>query len=122
MIILAMMMLMMGLLLVLFVAYMAGKDTEEPFLFFIMLGGLAFLVMGSTLMYYSGTGELSMERLKTNSVYEVLSSAQDKGKYAVILREQDGHLAAYLLDKNPPNVFKAVDNENDPYQLFPPQK
>ncbi|MEK7463372.1 MAG: hypothetical protein AAB621_03365 [Patescibacteria group bacterium] len=84
---------------------------------------LLFIVAGSIMMYFHGVGKLlvlgDFIDLKPNAVYETLSSVQDDGKYIVILRN-DGQRIAYLLEKDPPSLFKYTGNPSNPYQLVIP--
>jgi len=114
-----------GFLVVLFafVKYCSSADILQ--LIVLAVSSAGFMVAALLTAYSSGSGELREGSLKPDAIYEVLSSAPDKGKYAVILREQDGHLVAHLLKNNPPKMFKYsndMSDANDPYLPFPPQK
>jgi len=94
-----------------------GKDNVVlcTLLIFVFLG------MGAFVAHESGTGKLSAYPLDQNAIYETLSSAPDgAGKYAVILKGQDGSLSAYVLAQDPPKMFKYTGDEKNPYQPFPP--
>ena len=67
-----------------------------------------------------GIGKILYGDLEKDAIYVTLSSAPaDNGKYAVICRLQNGELHAYLLDQNPPKVFKATGGKLRPFQQFP---
>lgn len=88
--------------------------------------GLAFftglLALISSLMtaYVLGTGNLLFLRLDDNAIYERVVAKEVDGKVVAILRKQNGNLFACELKKLPPPIFKMTDNENDPYQPYPP--
>ncbi len=98
--------------------YYGGQKNEGYSLFFL---GIFFTAMSLGFTYRCGTSNLkTFDDLKTNEIYEVASSVPEKGKWAVILRNQDGNLLAYILTQNPPKVFKKTNDRKNPYQPYPP--
>lgn len=91
----------------------------------IMLFGLDIYLIINALVWVSesGIGELAGHSLlKLNAIYETLSSVTDgQGRYVVILKEQNSHLIACLLDYYPPEIFKYPGDEKNPFQPFPPK-
>ena len=108
--------------LALFAAAMGGvwlKENDNLAGAMALFFASAFIVVGAVFTRDLGAGKLAKVSVLTeHAIYETLSSVPDNGKYAVILREWDrgGNLASYLLDKNPPKTFKAINDKNDPYQ------
>ena len=87
----------------------------------ILVVAAALIGLGALVAYVHGTGELSMHRLEQNAIYETLSSVPDgAGKYAVILKEQDGSLSAYVLAQDPPKMFKVTGEDRKIFEPFPP--
>ena len=86
----------------------------------LVVAAAALIGLGALVAYEHGTGELSIYRLEHNAIYETVSSTPDNGKYAVILREQDGSLSAYLMDQNPPKMFKVTGVDAKTFEPFPP--
>lgn len=87
----------------------------------LVVAAAALIGLGALVAYVHGTGELSMHRPEQNAIYETLSSVPDgAGKYAVILKEQDGSLSAYVLAQDPPKMFKVTGEDRKIFEPFPP--
>mgnify|MGYP001607576805 CR=1 FL=1 len=98
----------------------AMKNSDDSGALLCLFFSPIFIGMGAVITYGHGTGELSIYRLEHNAIYETVSSTPDNGKYAVILREQDGSLSAYLMDQNPPKMFKVTGVDAKTFEPFPP--
>lgn len=86
----------------------------------LLIAAIGCIMFAVSLTYDEGRGWLEHNSPRLNAVYETVASAPDgNGKYAAILRTQDGDLVAYLLERNPPPVFKVVRNATEPFQSFP---
>ena len=87
-------------------------------LFFV---SAVFVALGAFMAHENGTGELCIYSLKSNAIYETQSSVPDgAGKYAVILKERDGSLSAYILKQDPPKMFKVKDTPGGQiFEQFP---
>lgn len=114
-----------GIIAVIVVLILAFDRTGDSFNrgVVVIIFCLVLFIFGTCLENY-GEGilardNLPMNGLSENQVFETLSSKKVGKKYAVILRMPDGKLRAYLLDRNPPEVFKKSSNEKDPYPAYP---
>ena len=107
------------ILLEIFGSILLQKDTS-PFVLFAFAG---FFMIATGFIVIYGEGKegilLGTGRLKENAIYETVSSVPEKGKWVVVLRNQDGDLFAHLLDQNPPKVFKKTNDPKNPYQSYP---
>ena len=77
---------------------------------------------GILMAYDYGTGKPYVYFLDNNAIYETLNSVSVGKIYAAILRKQDGSKTLYLLDQNPPKMFKYIRQPNgvQMYEPFPP--
>lgn len=112
--------LVLGFLNVVVAAVRMERNNENGALLSFVMATILILA-GSVRLYEHGVGRLGLNEksLKSNAVYETLSSVRDDGKYIVVLRN-DGKRIAYLLEKDPPSLFKYTGNPSDPYQVILP--
>lgn len=95
----------------------------------ILVCSMVLVLTGSYEIYNQALGHLGKDSdqtpLETNEIYEVISSVEVNGKYAVILQTRSGVLLAYTLDEDPPKTFKVVevkssdDDIHTEYELYP---
>jgi ABC-type glycerol-3-phosphate transport system permease component len=102
------------------------KNIEDSIfgLLFCMALSIMYLCTGIFLMYQEGrSASVPLDEahvaLKSDNIYETLNTVEWNDEILVIVQRRDGKIFARKTKTMPPQVFKRIDNDENPYQPYP---
>ncbi|MEK7463371.1 MAG: hypothetical protein AAB621_03360 [Patescibacteria group bacterium] len=103
--------------------FLLAKTDESAYGLLILVVGIIIFLFGVSFLHRFAGRQYS-SKLKPNVVYKTLISMPSDmiglNYYYVIIREQNGGMEFYCLDKKPPDKFKYTGDINNPYEIISP--